>query len=333
MKDYERLELIERLSAYCKISSQDLQYISTAEFENNIKLKLHTVTMYFQKYEVEIADEVHKFNQIFIECNAVGGYSMKNIVTHPNSNIWSSYRRRYTYGGEGMKKNELLTNEEMQKLITGSKYRRRSSYKTYEVTDDEDSDAEDPDYIPSDLDSDEGSENSDLDISDVEESTLTNVTVASTGQSCIKRILCSLQQYDNKHNWRSESVDSFLKKYLSNKLCVSKLFLYEMDTINAEVVKTFGKELFKKSNPKAVRTDKICKQLKKIPQLFEYSSSEEETDLIQPDTLAAIVQKLLLSRKYPKDFLAAPITEFTHDEAVCKWESQSTVPIKMSLSF
>ena len=195
--------------------------------------------MCFQKYEVQVEDEVHKFNQIFIECNPVAGYSMKDIVTRPNKNIWSSYRRRYTYGSEGMKKNQLLTNDEMQKLITGSKYRRRSSYRTYQLTDDEDSDGEDPDYIPSDSDSDEGSENSDLDISEVEESTLTNVTVASTGQSCIKRILRSLQQYDNKHNWRSESVDSFLKKYLRNKLCVSKLFLYEMDTINAEVVQNF----------------------------------------------------------------------------------------------
>ena len=333
MKDYERLELIERLSAYCKISTKDLEYICNAEFENNIKLKLDTVTMCFQKYEVQVEDEVHKFNQIFIECNPVAGYSMKDIVTHPNKNIWSSYRRRYTYGGEGTKKNQLLTNDEMQKLITGSKYRRRSTYRTYELTDDEDSDGEDPDYIPSDSDSDEGSENSDLDISEVEESTLTNVTVASTGQSCIKRILRSLQQYDNKHNWRSESVDSFLKKYLSNKLCVSKLFLYEMDTINAEVVQSFGKELFKKSDPKAVQTDKICKQLKKIPQLFEYSSSEEETDVIQPDTLVVIVQKLVLSRKYPKEFLAAPMAEFTHDEAVCKWESKSTVPIKMCLPF
>ena len=270
---------------------------------------------------------------MFIECKPVGGYSMKNIVTCDNTKILSSYKNCYTYGGEAKKGNTILTNEEMQRFITGSKYRRRSNNRNYQLSDDNDSNGEDADYIPSDCDSDDGSENSDLDISEVEESTLTNVTVASTGQSCIKRILRSLQQYDNKHNWKSESVDSFLKKYLSNKVSVSKLFLYEMDTINAEVLRTFGKELFKRSDTKAVRTDKICKQLKKIPQLFDYYSSEDESERIQPDTLNTIVQRLVLSRKYPKDFLAAPIAEFTHDEAVCKWESKSTIPVKMSLPF
>ena len=89
-----------------------------------------------------------------------------------------------------------------------------------------------------------------------------------------------------------------------------------MDIINSQVKSTFSKELFKKGDTKSVQIDKISRQLKKIPQLFEYSNSEEDADNLNPDKLQDIVKALILSRKYPKDFLAAPICEITHDESV-----------------
>ena len=255
--------------AYAEISSEHLKYIQNAEFGENTKITLDTVTMYFQTYEECFDEGVHQFNQIFIESNEVGGYSMRHIVTHPNPNIWASYRRKHSHSTGVSKRNTLLTEDEMQKLIIGSKYRRRTIDTNYHYSDDDETDMDDPDYIPSDTGSESGSENSDFEITDVKESTLTNVTVASTGQSCIKRILRHLQTIENKHNWKCVSVDMFLKQYLSNKLAISKLFLYKMDIINSEMQSTFGKELFKKSDLKSIRMDKICKQLKKLPQLFE----------------------------------------------------------------
>ena len=45
------------------------------------------------------------------------------------------------------------------------------------------------------------------------------------------------------------------------------------------------------------------------------------------------MKQLLLSKKYPKDFLAAPTCEFMHDESVSEWEHKSPVPIKVPLQF
>ena len=241
------------------------------EFENNVRITLDTVTLYFHTYETEVEDEHTIFHQICIETNSVGGYSMKDGVTHHQPHIWESYRRKYNYGSGISKCQTILTNDEMQNLMTGSKYKRRPIMKPSQYVEDDSasSDSDNPDYVPSDVESDGGSENSDTEITQIEESTVTNVTVASRGQSCINRIFNSLKTIDNKHNWNSHSIDSFPRNYLSSKAAISKLFLYEMDIINSEVKATFGKELFKKNDPKSIRTDKLSKQLKRIPQLFE----------------------------------------------------------------
>ena len=60
-------------------------------------------------------------------------------------------------------------------------------------------------------------------------------------------------------------MNSFLENYLKSKNSIGKLFLYEMDVINEEVMSCFGKELFNKKDVKGVRIKKIAKQLKKIP--------------------------------------------------------------------
>ena len=334
MSSHERLELVQKILPYAQITEDDLDQINTMQFEDNTKWELNSVTLSFHTYCITVDEEVIKFRQMCIETNPVGGYSMGNIVTHSNSKLWQMYKRKHDYSSGVSKKQETLTTTEMQNLITGSKYKRRNSRRpNVSYIEDSDSESDDPDYFPDISDSESGSENSDAELSAVEESQLMNITVASTGQSCIKRILLELKKLDNKHNWKSHSIDSFLKTYLSNKASIGKLFLYEMDIINSQVKSTFSKELFKKGDTKSVRIDKISRQLKKIPQLFEYSSSEEDADNLNPDKLQDIVKALILSRKYPKDFLAAPICEITHDESVARWEQKSTVPIKMYLPF
>ena len=53
---------------------------------------------------------------------------------------------------------------------------------------DSESDSDDPDYNPNYAEKDSESEDTDTEMNVVEESTLTNVSVVSTRQSCIKRI-------------------------------------------------------------------------------------------------------------------------------------------------
>ena len=126
---------------------------------------------------------------------------MRNFVTHRPERLLEIYSKRADKSTPSRKTNQVLTSAEMQNLITGSKYKRRSIHDHYDTHfEDTDSESDDLDYIPDISDSDSGSENSDTELACVEESQLTNVTVASTGQSCIKRILFELKKIDNKHN-------------------------------------------------------------------------------------------------------------------------------------
>ena len=231
--------------------------IESMNFEDNTKVQLEMVTLYFQTYEDTVENETSKFNEMIIKTNAVGGYSMKNFVTHHHKRLWEIYRKRSEKRSSKNKCNPVLTSTEIQTLITGSKYKRIAMQQcnaTY--IEESESESDDPDYMP-EIDDSDTSKNSDTDLNIVEESQLTNVTVTSTDQSCIKKILAELQKKDNKHNWRCHNVDSLLKNYLSSRRAVAKLFLYEMDIINLEVRASFGKKLFKKGDAKSVHIDKI----------------------------------------------------------------------------
>ena len=331
---HERLDLLNKIIAYVKITVSDIDTITSMQFQDNTELQLQSVNIYFEKYEDTSDEEKSIFRRMYIETRPVGGYSMRNFVTHRPDRLLEIYSKRADKSTPSRKTNQVLTSAEMQNLITGSKYKRRSIHDHYDTHfEDTDLESDDPDYIPDISDSDSGSENSDTELACVEESQLTNVTVASTGQSCIKRILFELKKIDNKHNWINHNVDSLLKDFLSSRKAVSKLFLYKMDIINREVHSTFSKELFKKGDPKSVQIEKISNQLKKIPQLFEYSSNDEDVVNVNPSKLQDILRTLMLSQKYPKEFLVAPICEVTHDESVIEWETKSTVPVKMFIPF
>ena len=203
----------------------------------------------------------------------------------------------------------------------------------YIPDEDSESDSDDSDYNPNYAEEDSESEDADIEMNVVEESILTNVSVVSTGQSCIKRILAGLKKLNNKHNWKQHNVNSFLENYLKSKNSIAKLFLYEMDVINEEVMSCFGKELFHEKDVKSVRNEKIAMQLKKIPQLFEYSSTEAEGNEMNPKNLLEIVKHYIMKKDYPKDFIAAQLCKINHEEYVTQWENKSTVPVNIYLPF
>ena len=153
-------------------------------------------------------------------------------------------------------------------MIVGTKFHRRIPSRRYIPDSDSESDSDDSEYNPNYGDDDSESEDSDIDMDLVEESTLTNVSVVSSGQSCMKKILAGLKKLQNKHNWKQHNVNSFLDNYLKSKKSIGKLFLYEMDVINEEVMSCFGKQLFQKKDVKSVRIEKIAMQLRKNSPTF-----------------------------------------------------------------
>ena len=118
--------------------------------------------------------------------------------------------------------------------------------------------SDDSDYMPAEESVISDSE-SDVEINGFSVQNISTINTMSTGESCIKRILEKLKQ-KNKHNWRNETLDSFVQKYLSSKKGISKLFNYELDVINDEIKREYGKNIFQKNDKKLVCVNKLAVQ-------------------------------------------------------------------------
>ena len=127
-------------------------------------------------------------------------------------------------------------------------------------------------------------------------------------------------------------MDTLIQKYLSSRKNIEKLFMYELDAICKVVKEKFRKLLFKPVDKKATRVHKIHQQLKQMPQLLQYSTSEEEiTDTFQPKSLKQTYIDFMLKSNYPKEYLAVPVAEITHLESVKEWESKSGIKINLDI--
>ena len=325
MKKYDKKELLGKILPYSEITEDDRKQIEMNTFVEETVLQLDSVTLTIMKED--------NCNRFTIETNAIGGFSMKDFVTYWRHKLNRGTSEQLVTNVNDQDRTDFLTAAEMKQLIVGTKFHRRLPSTRYIADPNGESESDDSDYNPNYADEDSESEDTDIDVNVVEESTLTNVSVVSTGQSCIKKILAGLKKLKNKHNWKEHNVNSFLENYLKSKNGIGKLFLYEMDVINEEVMSCFGKQLFQKKDVKSVRIDKIALQLKKIPQLFEYSSSEEERNEMNPPNLLEIVRNYIMKKEYPKDFLAAQLCKINHEEYVTQWENKSTVPVNIYLPF
>ena len=195
------------------------------------------------------------------------------------------------------------------------------------------SDWPDSDYKPT-----EESEIFDIEYeADNDESVEPNVSTLSTtsvGQSCVSAILTQLRVLQNKHNWKNESVDSFIQNYLTTKKKIIKLFKYEMDIINEEVMTTFNKVLFKRQDSKQIRVNKIYMQLRQMLEMLQYDTSDKD-DLVyhQPKSLYEIYKKILTSTNNPKEFLAAAVCKIHHLDNVAQLERNCRIPIQLDIPF
>ena len=188
---------------------------------------------------------------------------------------------------------------------------------------------DDPDYVPSN-ESEISDNESETEIEVGEEPNVSYLSCNSIGHNCIKEILFKLQTIDNRHNWTNESIDTFIRKYLSCKKNIAKLFKYEMDIINEEVYNMFDKCQFKTNDSKVVRVNKIFVQLRQMPELLHFESSDEkDSRYFQPKKLFDIYKNFVTSSKYPKEFLAAAVCNIEHKE----WEEKSKIPIQMDVPF
>ena len=329
MNENDKESMLEKLLLYSQISEDDHSGLREERFKNGETLALDNLEIRMER--VLIGDKFVR--KIFVESIPINTYSMKHIKTYHSKAVWNKYINSMQQHSE-KKKVVGLSAKDISEMIQGTKIHRRilssqNIEENAENIDDEDSD--DPDYEPSD-ESIISESSSDVELDDTSIHNVSNLSCTSTGQSCIKNILKELQKFNNKHRWHMESVDSFIFKYLSSKKNIEKLFKYEMDIMNNEIHLLFGKELFKKNDSKASRVNKIHQQLKLMPELLQFEESDDESfELFQPPRLYDIYHKFLLSKQYPKEYLAAALCKIGHAQSVDNWERNSTVPVHINL--
>ena len=267
-----------------------------------------------------------------IETIPVGDFQMKDMVTRHRKVIWHKFLSKHKRRDSNV--DMALSTEELKTLFTGSKIHWRLLSQTHINVESEnfDSDSDDPDYIPKN--EAESTDDSQSESENVEENihNLSTVSTGYVGDSCMKKIMLELRKFNNQHKWQNESVDTLIQKYLSSHKNIEKLFMYELDAICRVVREDFGKLLFKPGDKKATRVNKIHQQLKQMPQLLQYSTSDEEfTDIFQPKSLKQTYIYFILKSNYPKEYLAAPVAEITHFKSVKEWESKSGIQINLEI--
>ena len=321
MKDYDKKELVHELMKYSDIYVEDLEEIRQKEFEDCI-LELESITLSMHR---------QANTRKFLLCsNDVCNVTFADFKTRYRAKLWNKLLSRYSTQPNSLNTGTTLTNNELMDIIRGTRFHRQQMFATGDNDDiTSDSESDDPDYEPSNLieESSESDGNEDTNIS-----LLSNLSTASTtshGESCISKMLDTLKKLKkNKHNWKTHTLNSFLREFLSSKQGISKLFLYELDVINKQVKESYGKELFNPKDRKNVRVDKISNQLRKIPNLFT-SETPDVQEVFQPRTLKDMYLEYVLSKYYPKEFLAAAYCELHNMEEVKKWEQTSKINLQI----
>ena len=322
MCEYSKRDLIDMLLPYSEVDEEDCSEIENIVFYPSV-IELTSVTLTMQKCGNK--------RKISISSNSVGDIKFDQFQTKYRRNLWDKLIHPQSTRNIVPNANIQLTETELTDIIRGTRLHRRLQFHSDNyISSESEDDSPDEDYNPSSdsEDSDDSDNNATLNISNL--TNLSNTSTTFDGDTCLHRILSKLQRLKkNKHKWDELTTNGFLTNFLSSSAAISKLFLYEMDVINEEIHRSYGKYLFNPKDKKAVRVDKIANQLRRIPNLFrelEVDTLEQNSDVVK---LKVLCEEYILSRLYPKEYIAAPVCEIKHHEEVRIWESLSPVQLQI----
>ena len=95
MHNNDRQDLLSKIMPYSEVDKDDVEVISNMEFPINGILQLNSVILSFSTTVNE--DDVTTTGSIGIEMIPVGGYSMRDIVTHYRQKLWDKYNMDTAY--------------------------------------------------------------------------------------------------------------------------------------------------------------------------------------------------------------------------------------------
>ena len=325
MRTKTRQELIEHLLQYSEVFPDDVDTIYGSNFEDNAEIDMESLNITMHKR--------HNMKVLTVSSIPIDGVSFSDFRTIYRPTLWKKLAEM-RQNEQLRRRTDNMTTEEMQNLIRGSKLHRRISSQLNVSRDNLDSssdDDDDPDYEPLSDDISEEYEDDSIALNLSNISLSSNISVCSTGESCISSILRKLKLLKpNKHKWNTHNIDSFIQQFLCDRKSVGKLFMYEMDVINVAIKEFYHKEIFSKKDNKKTRIDKMITQLRKIPNLINYDAISEEGTTNNILALKDMCKKILLQGGYPKDYLAASYCVTVHRDRIKEWEAKSNIPINIS---
>ena len=324
MRNNDKRQLIDVIMKYSEVASTDIVELHNMPFQPNCTEELESVSIQMSQRG---NCRVMSLKQL-----PIGHVTFDNFKTKYRENLWPKLMNSHVAQTQQIEPISGLTRSELCELVRGTRYHRQMLNRQASYVEEEllSSDSDDPDYLPDILHSSDEEHSQSLANTHSALASASNISVTSTGDSCLRSILSKLQAINNKHKWNEENVNTFLTKYFSSKANITKLFLYEMDIINAEIHTYFGKNVFNKKDKKKIRVNKFYEELRKLPQFIQYESSDDEEIIRNPLSLKEFAMKMLLNRKYPKEYLAACVCEINHPEELEVWKQRSTLPRKLS---
>ena len=147
---------------------------------------------------------------------------------------------------------------------------------------------------------------------------------------CLSSILEKLQHSKYQAKWSTYDVRTLVDSYLMALDKLAKLKHPEMNIIQAEIYKYFGKKIFNVTSLKAVKVEQLAKQF--CPHYINVAAVAT-MDCIRDSgftdkmyTLKECARRCIMSSGYPKELLKIIVCQMTNDDDLREWLDASLVP-------
>ena len=147
---------------------------------------------------------------------------------------------------------------------------------------------------------------------------------------CLSSILEKLQHSKYQAKWSTYDVRTLVDSYLMAPHKLAKLKHPEMNIIQAEIYKYFGKKIFNVTSLKAVKVEQLAKQF--CPHYINVAAVAT-TDCIRDSgftdkmyTLKECARRCIMLSGYPKELLKIVVCQMTNDDDLQEWLDASPVP-------
>ena len=153
---------------------------------------------------------------------------------------------------------------------------------------------------------------------------------------CMDAIMRALRCSKYKIKWNNENTTSLFDNYLCSREKLMKLKHMEMNIIQDELLKFFGKKIFLKTELKADKVNALSRQFCPMIYLNDSSDTNVQRSASNVKMIASLFstyKKYLSSDKYPKELLKAVVCQIHNDDHLKTWKDNCPVPLVFKILF